>query len=285
MAQSQPVSTVKLLATGGTIAGAGEGAGPAYRAGVVPIGDIVRAVPGLADIANVSAEQVANIGSYDVDEALWRTLVSRIHAALADPDIAGVVITHGTDTIEETAFFLDLVLPATKPIALVGSMRPGTAVSADGPANLRAAIAVAAADQARGRGVMVVMNDTIFDAFSVTKADVRRVDAFAAPARGPIGDVASGTPSFYADAIPHGAAFALGPAALPRVAIAFAYAGVQGDDIRAAAKGAQALVVAGTGAGQFSGSARAAIVELTASGVPVVRTARQGTGDVWVSPP
>lgn len=277
--------TVRLLATGGTIAGAGEGAGVGYRAGVVPIDAILRAVPGLAEVAQVSAEQVANVGSEDMDEPIWRALLGRIHVALADPDIAGIVITHGTDTIEETAFFLSLVLPSAKPVVLVGSMRPGTATSADGPENLLDAVRVASAEAARGRGTMVVMNDTIFDPAMVAKVDVRRVNAFAAPGRGPIGDVLTGSPRFFAEAAPHEAAFALVGPPLPRVPIAYAYAGFQGDDVRAAAEGAAGLVIAGVGAGSFSASVRQAVKDLASRGLPVVRTGRQGIGDVWVNPP
>lgn len=279
---SAPLPNVRLLATGGTIAGAGQGSG--YRAGVVPIGDIVRAVPGLAEIANVDAEQVANIPSPDADEHLWRKLVSRILSTSADPGTAGIVVTHGTDTLEETAFFLSLVVPAGKPVVLVGSMRPATAVSADGPRNLIAAVRVAGAASARDRGVMVVMNDTIFSPMSVTKVVLGRVDAFAAPTRGPIGTVLTDPPRFFAKPAPHAAAFTLGPAPLPRVAIAYAYAGVGGDDIRAVARGADALVIAGVGSGAFSAGARQAVKELTARGMPVVRSHRLGSGDVPFNP-
>ncbi|HEY5754276.1 MAG TPA: asparaginase [Steroidobacter sp.] len=286
--QPQPVAklkNVRLLATGGTIAGAGEGSSASYRAGVVPINDIVRAVPGLAEIAKVSAEQVANVGSYDMDEAVWLKLLGRVQAALSDPAISGVVITHGTDTLEETAYFLSLVTPSAKPIVLIGSMRPSTATSADGPQNLMDAVRVASSDQARNRGAVVVMNDTIFDPAAVTKQDVRRVNAFGAPSRGPIGDVLNDSPRFFADAGARNAAFPIVSKTLPRVAIAYAYAGVQGDDIRAAVGGAKALVIAGVGAGSFSASARQAVKELTSKGIPVIRTARQGSGDVWINPP
>ncbi|WP_404709947.1 asparaginase [Sphingomonas sp. MMS24-J13] len=279
------LKTVRLLATGGTIAGAGEGSSVSYRAGVVPIGAILRAVPGLDAVAKVSAEQVANVGSEDVDQSIWLTLLGRIRVALADPEVAGIVITHGTDTLEETAYFLSLVLPSAKPVVVVGSMRPGTATSADGPENLLDALRVASADEACDRGTMVVMNDTIFDPEMVTKVDVRRVNAFAAPSRGPIGDVLTGRPRFFADATPHDAAFPVVGPAWPRVAIAYAYAGFQGDDVRAAANGAEALVIAGVGAGSFSAGARQAVKALTARGIPVVRTGRQGMGDVWFNPP
>jgi len=228
---------------------------------------------------------VANVGSYDMDEVLWLTLLQRTQTALSDPQVSGVVITHGTDTLEETAYFLSLVLPSTKPVVVVGSMRPGTAVSADGPQNLLDAVRVASADQARNHGVLVVMNDTIFDAASVTKVDVRRVNAFAAPTRGPVGDVLTDSPRFFANAAPQDAAFPIASKKLPRVAVAYAYAGVRGDDIRSAAKGAKGLIIAGVGAGAFSASARGAVQELTSKGIPVVRTARQGIGDVWINVP
>lgn len=286
-AQPEPVAALKnvrLLATGGTIAGAGEGSSASYRAGVVPIDAILRAVPGLAAIANVSAEQVANVGSYDMDEAVWRKLLGRVQAAVSAPEISGVVITHGTDTLEETAFFLSLTTPSTKPVVVIGSMRPGTAISADGPQNLMDAVRVASSDQARDRGVLVAMNDTMFDPVSVTKMDVRRVNAFGAPSRAPIGEVTD-RPRFFAAAGTHDVAFPLVGETLPRVAIAYAYAGIQGDDIRAVAKDAKALVIAGVGAGSFSAGARQAVKELTSRGIPVVRTARQGIGDVWINPP
>jgi len=287
-AQLQRIPTVKnvrVLATGGTIAGAGPGSGASYRAGVVPIGDILRAVPGVTDIANVSAEQVANVGSYDMDEVLWLKLLSPVQAAVSDPEVSGVVITHGTDTLEETAYFLSLVLPSTKPVVLVGSMRPGTALSADGPQNLLDAMRVASADQARNRGVLVVMNDTIFDPAFVTKVNVRHVNAFAAPSRGPIGEVLTDRPRFFVNAAAQEAAFSIARQKLPRVAITYAYAGISGEDIRAAAAGAKGLVIAGVGAGMFSASARRAVQELTSKGIPVVRTARQGIGDVWINVP
>jgi L-asparaginase len=277
--------SVRVLATGGTIAGAGQASGSSYKAGVVPIGDILRAVPGLNDIANVSAEQVANVGSYDVDEALWLRILERVRTALASSEISGVVITHGTNTLEETAYFLNLVLPSSKPVVLVGSMRPGTSVSADGPQNLQDAVRVASADISRGHGVMVVMNDTIFEPTSVTKMDNRRVNAFEAPSRGPIGQVLTEQPTFFAAGIAQDSAFSITTETLPRVTIAYAYAGVSGDDIRAAAQRAKGLIIAGTGTGDFSASARRAVQELTSNGFPVVRTARQGIGDVWVNDP
>jgi L-asparaginase len=288
-AQPAPVvalKNVRVLATGGTIAGVGQGGSSAnYRPGVVPIGEMLHAVPGLETVATLSSEQVSNTASDNIDQAIWLKLLDRIQVAESDPEISGVVVTHGTDTLEETAYFLSLVTPSAKPIVVVGSMRPSTATSADGPQNLIDAVRVASSDQARNHGALVVMNDTIFDPASVTKMDVHRVNAFGAPSRGPIGEVLNDRPRFFTDATPHGAAFAILGPTLPRVAIAYAYAGIQADDIRAVAAGAQGLVIAGVGAGGFSTSARDAVKELNAKGIPVVRTPRQGFGDLWAPPP
>jgi L-asparaginase len=274
---------IVLLATGGTIAGSGSAAAPAYRPGVIPIAEILKAVPGLQAVANVTAEQVANVGSADVDEAIWRKLVSRINAALADPSVYGVVITHGTDTLEETAYFLSLLVPRSKPVVLVGAMRPATMLSADGPQNLLDAVRVASSDDARGRGPLVVMNDSIFDPVSVTKVAIRRVDGFAAPLGGPVGDVLAHLPRFYRAAVPSSPAFELQPAPLPRVSIAYTYAGFDARDLQRTVEGVDGLVIAGAGSGGVPTSVRAPLQALITKGLPVVRTARHGGGDVWTA--
>ena len=274
---------VRVLATGGTIAGVGPANGSSYRSGQVAVADLIAALPGVETIARVSGEQVANTASGNIDEAIWRRLHARVLAAMADPDVTGVVITHGTDTLEETAFFLNLLLPRTKPVVVVGSMRPSTAVSADGPQNLMDAIRVAAAPAAVGRGVMVVMNDTIFEPTSVTKVDVQRVEAFAAPSRGPVGDVLRPRPRFYAAAAPGGPLVSLGDAPLPKVAIVYAHIGLTGEDVRRIAGDAAGVVIAGVGAGGFPSAAQAAVRDLMARGVAVVRTPRQGFGDIGAS--
>jgi L-asparaginase len=207
--------------------------------------------------------------------------LSRVQAALADPKVAGVVITHGTDTLEETAFFLSLVVPPSKPVVLVGAMRPTTAVSADGPQNLLDAVRVAISDEARGRGPLVVMNDSIFDPVSVTKVAIRRVDGFAAPLGGPVGDVVANVPRFYRPAAPRAPAFELRPTPLPRIAIAYTYAGFDAADLKRAVEGVDGLVIAGAGSGGVPTSVRAPLQDLLAKGLPVVRSARHGGGDVW----
>ena len=279
---AQTASHVRVLATGGTIAGAGSATSNSYRSGQVSVADLIAAVPGAAAVASISSEQIANVASANIDEAIWRKLHARVVAAIADPGVTGIVITHGTDTLEETAFFLSLLLPPTKPVIVVGSMRPSTAVSADGPQNLLDAIRVAASPDAVGRSVMVVMNDTIFDARSVTKVDMRRVEAFAAPTRGPVGEVLQLVPRFFA-AVPPSVMFTLQEKKLPRIAIVYAYSGLTGEDVLNTAKDAVGIIIAGVGAGGFSDSARKAVKQLTARGIPVVRTPRQGSGDIWPS--
>ena len=159
-APARPPNIV-VLATGGTIAGSG-GTGYGYSSGELKIEDLIKAVPNVDRLAHLSGEQVANIGSQDMNDEVWRLkLAGRVNAALARPEVSGVVITHGTDTMEETAYFLNLVARSDKPVVLVGSMRPSTAISADGPANLYNAVAAVASPDAKGRGVLVFMNDTL----------------------------------------------------------------------------------------------------------------------------
>src|SRR6516162_9652775 len=171
-AQEKKLPNIVILATGGTLAGAAAPATQAaYTSGAVTIDAMLAAVPGIKDLANIKGEQISNVGSQDMTFEIMLTLAKRINALLAQNDVDGIVVTHGTDTMEETAFFLNLVVKSEKPVVLVGSMRPSTAVSADGPLNLFNAVGVAADPKARGRGVLVVMNDQIQAARSLTKTN------------------------------------------------------------------------------------------------------------------
>lgn len=194
----QALPVIAVLATGGTIAGAQADATSAgYKAGSFSVGDLLAAVPQLAGLAEIRAEQVANVGSQNMTHAVWRALAQRVEALCADPSVAGIVITHGTDTLEETAYFLSLVIRHDKPVVLVGAMRPATALGAEGPANLYNAVALARHPDARGRGPLVVMNEDVHYAREIQKIASAGINAFASPNRGRAGVMHGGTPCFY----------------------------------------------------------------------------------------
>ena len=190
--------TIVVLATGGTIAGAaGTNVQAGYTSGQVGVEQLIAAVPEAKKLANLRGEQISNIGSQDMNDEVWLKLANRVNALVAMPDVAGIVITHGTDTIEETAYFLNLVVKSKKPVVLTAAMRPATALSADGPLNFYNAVAVAANKDAAGRGVLVVVNDWIHGAASLTKTSTTAVQTFLSPLSGLIGTVAYGKIEFY----------------------------------------------------------------------------------------
>ncbi|RDI54502.1 asparaginase [Nocardia mexicana] len=274
---------IAVLATGGTIAGKSTpGSGVGYTAGQASAQDLIDAVPGIDKIATLQPEQVANVGSQDMTEEIWLTLARRINQVFADNAADGVVVTHGTDTIEETAFFLDNVVGGDKPVVLAGAMRPATALSPDGPANLRAAVTVAAAPQARGRGAMVVLNDTIHGARDVTKTHTTSVQTFVSPNSGPEGYVDTGSVRFVKSPLPHQRPrFRLPDAApLPRVDIVYSHAGMRADQVHdAVGHGAKGIVLAGVGDGNTAKSVIDALAAANDDRV-VVRSTRVGAGEV-----
>jgi len=281
-----PPPRIRVLATGGTIAGAQTGdARRGYHAAVLSIDALVAAVPRLATLARLEVEQVAAIGSQDMDEAVWLRLAARTQAALAEPDLAGVVITHGTDTMEETGYFLNLVVRSAKPVVLVGAMRPATAISADGPMNLYNAVAVAAHPGVHGRGVLIVANDEIHFARELAKTNTTQVGTFRSGHRGLAGLVNAGRLHLYAPPVRRNTVaseFSLaGLASLPRVDIVYAHAGMGRELIDAAVRaGARGLVLAGVGDGNAGAAALAALADAAQAGVAVVRSSRTGGGVV-----
>ena len=196
MAEAKP--KIAILATGGTIAGSIDSAvaTTGYTAGVVGVDVLIKAVPQIQDLANISGEQVANIDSSNMRDEIWLKLAKKINK-LFDEGVDGVVITHGTDTMEETAYFLNLTIKSDKPVVLVGAMRPSTAISADGPKNLYNAVALAADKEAKNKGVMVAMNDKILSARGVVKTHSLNVDAFSSPDFGDLGYIVDGKVFFY----------------------------------------------------------------------------------------
>jgi L-asparaginase len=279
-------ANIVILATGGTIAGAAaSGTQSGYTSGQVTIDAMINAVPGIKDLANLKGEQVANVGSQDMSFDVMLKLAKRINELAATPDVDGFVITHGTDTMEETAYFLNLTVKTDKPVVMVGSMRPSTAVSADGPLNLYDAVAVAADPRAKGRGVLVVMNDQIQAAHSLTKTSTTAVQTFMSPLRGLVGVSAYGKNDFYNN--PEwkhttGSEFDISNVTkLPRVDIVYADADMPPDLINASVNnGAKGIVIAGVGNGNMNKASVDAAAAAVKKGVVVVRSSRVPTGTV-----
>lgn len=276
---------IVLLGTGGTIAGAGGGAttgagSSAYQAAVVTVEQLVANVPGLQRLARLEAEQLFQIDSADFTDERLLQLARKVAALCARADVDGVVITHGTDTMEESAYFLHLTVPTRKPIVLTGAMRPGTAVSADGPANLLHAVAVAAQPASAGRGVLVVMDEQVHSARDVVKAHSQRVEAFASP-HGPLGLVVEGVPRWYrALERPHTQASEFDIArlaTLPLVGVVTSHGNMRREIYDAWVQlGARAIVHAGFGGGTVPEYLKAPLAELRERGVLLVRASRTG---------
>ena len=275
---------VVILATGGTIAGAAAtGTQAGYTSGAVTIDAMLKAVPGIADLAAIKGEQISNVGSQDMSFAIMMTVANRINELGKSSGVDGIVITHGTDTMEETAYFLNLTVKTDKPVVMVGSMRPSTAVSADGPLNLYNAVGVAADPNARGRGVLVVMNDWIHAAHSLTKTSTTAVQTFMSPVRGLVGTASYGKNDFYTTPTwKHTTKSEFEVSAstkLPRVDIIFIAADSSADLIDAAvAAGAKGIVIAGVGNGNMPKASVTAAANAVKKGVVVVRSSRVATG-------
>lgn len=281
MAQELP--KVYILATGGTIAGSGSSAIKSnYSAGQVAIGTLLDAVPAIKDVANVEGEQVVNIGSQDMSDEVWLVLAKRVNELLARADVSGIVITHGTDTMEETAFFLSLVVGSGKPVVLVGAMRPSTAISADGPANLYNAVVTAASPASRDRGVLVCMNGKVYGAADVTKTNTTSVETFQSPNSGAIGYIHNGEVRYY-----HTSCAGVntpyfdidGLKSLPKVGIAYGYSNVEGDVVDMMIdKHYKGIVYAGVGNGNIHKNVFPELEKARKDGIIVVRSSRVPTG-------
>jgi L-asparaginase len=283
---AQNKRNVVILATGGTIAGAaGTGTQSSYTSGAVGIDTMVKGVPGIEKLANIKGEQLSNVGSQDMSFDIMLKLARRINELLPTSGVDGIVVTHGTDTMEETAYFLNLTVKSDKPVVMVGSMRPSTAVSADGPLNLYNAVAVAADPQAKGRGVLVVMNDHIHAAHSLTKTSTTALQTFMSPLRGLVGVSAYGKNDWYnTPPWKHTtqSEFDVSKVTrLPRVDIVFACADMSPDLIDASVSaGAKGIVIAGVGNGNMNKESLDAAARAVKKGVVVVRSSRVATGMV-----
>jgi L-asparaginase len=271
------------LATGGTIAGeADDERHPGtYQAGVLGVDILLAAVPMLSKIAQIEAVQIANIDSKDMTTELWKKLVQRVNQLLANNRVDGIVITHGTDTLEETAYFLHLTVKNKKPVVLTAAMRPSNALSADGPLNLLNAVVVATSKASVGQGVLVVMNDRIYTAHDVTKTNTHSVDTFRSNEFGALGYVQDNQTKFHRSiAGMHmnttESQFNIDRwSELPAVEIVMSYAAPSRAAIDAfVAKGVEGLVIAGTGNGTIHTSLEQAAIDAVNKGVAVVRSSR-----------
>ena len=271
---------IVVLATGGTIAGVGEaGKTAGYKPGSLTAEELLDAVPQLADVAEIEAIQVCNVNSDDMTAEVWLTLAHTINEMAVDPDVKGFVITHGTDTMEETAYFLNLTVRTDKPVVLTGSMRPATSISADGPMNLYEAVCVAASEEAVGQGVLIVFSDRIYAARSVTKTSTYSVMAISAGETGDIGVVRDNHVFLYESPSRRHTIRSefdvSGLDSLPKVTILYFAVDADPELLRYAAEHSEGLVIAGAGAGEFSEKWIEIINELT---IPVVISSRIDDG-------
>ncbi|WP_332057453.1 type II asparaginase [Campylobacter jejuni] len=283
-------SRIAILGTGGTIAGFIDStiATTGYMAGAIDIDVLIKAVPQIRDLADISWEQIANIDSSNMCDEIWLRLAKKIAKLFAE-GIDGVVITHGTDTMEETAYFLNLTIKSDKPVVLVGAMRPSTAISADGPKNLYNAVALVANKEAKNKGVMVAINDKILSARGVVKTHSLNVDAFSSPDFGDLGYIVDGKVFFYNNvtkAHTKNAPFDVSKlTSLPKVDILYSYSN-DGSGVAAKAlfeHGAKGIVVAGSGAGSIHKNQKDVLKELLKKGLKVVVSSRVVAGCVAVS--
>ncbi|RYF81465.1 MAG: type II asparaginase [Comamonadaceae bacterium] len=285
IAQAQQLPNVIILATGGTIAGAGASAANSatYAAAKVPVDKLIAGLPELSKVANVKGEQVFQIASESFTNDNLLVLARRVSALAKQADVDGIVVTHGTDTLEETAYFLNLVVRTSKPIVVVGSMRPGTALSADGALNLYDAVNVAASKDAAGKGVLVTMNDEINSGRDVSKSINIRTEAFKSQ-WGALGMIVEGKNYWFRAPVKRHTAqseFNIDEiTALPQVDIAYGYGSVPASSYEAIGKGAKAIIHAGTGNGSVADRVVPTLQKLRTDGVQVIRSARVPGGFV-----
>ncbi|KAA8569682.1 hypothetical protein EYC84_001276 [Monilinia fructicola] len=282
---------ITVFATGGTIAGSSSSntATTGYTAGAVGILTLLNAVPEALNISNVAGVQVANVGSSDVTSSILLDLSKKINEFVCNDDtMSGAVITHGTDTLEETAFFLDATVNCNKPVVIVGSMRPSTAISADGPFNLLEAITVGVSPKAVGRGALVVLNDRIVSAYYVTKTNANTLDTFKAVEQGNLGALISNTPYFFYPPVEPTGKIAYDVSnvtEIPRVDIIFSNQDMHNDTLyNAVSSGAKGIVIAGAGAGGVSTSFNYALEDVIKRfNIPIVQSTRAPFGEVPLS--
>ncbi|WP_297427650.1 asparaginase [Clostridium sp.] len=281
--KNSKLKNIVILATGGTIAGTGEeGKTTNYQAGNLDIQTLINSVTNLDKIANIYGEQVANVDSNDITITHWLTLANKINELSKQSDIDGFVITHGTDTLEETAYFLDLTVKTNKPVVITGAMRPSTATSADGPLNLYQSVALAASDLSVGQGCLVAFSDGIYSGRNVQKVNTFKTNAFNSIEFGCLGYMRDNVPYFFNKSTkPHtvDSQFDVsGIDKLPIVSIAYFNIDADPSILDYFADKSEGIVIAGAGSGTFSSNWVKEIKNLETRGIPVVRSSRIGSG-------
>ncbi|MBM5782428.1 MAG: asparaginase [Pelagibacterales bacterium] len=277
---------IVIVTTGGTISGAGESSNEVkYVPGKITVESLLKSVPNLEKFANIKAEQLMQISSQDITSQDWIKIANKLNDLLSRSDVDGVVLTHGTDTLEETAYFLNLVLKSKKPVIIVGSMRPSTSISADGSMNIYNAVALASSKDAYNKGVLVLLNDEIYAARDVSKLHTTNVNSFKSPNSGPIGQVYYGDVKIYYENLRlHTASsnFSVKNIVdLPKVDIIYAHAGFDSGIVDYLVKsGSKAIVVAGVGDGNINKETMNKLIDARKKGVFIVRSSRVGAGAV-----
>lgn len=275
---------IHILATGGTIAGTGSSATSTnYTAGQVAIGALLDAVPELKNIANVTGDQIVRIGSQDMSDEVWLILAKKINELLKRPEIDGIVVTHGTDTMEETAYFLNLTVKSDKPVVLVGAMRPSTALSADGPLNLYNAVVTAATKESMGKGVLVAMNGLILGAESVVKMNTIDVQTFQAPNSGALGYIFNGKVHYNQVPLKKHTTESVfdvsNLSTLPKVGIVYSYSNIEANMVTPLlSHGYKGIIHAGVGNGNIHKNIFPVLIQARRKGILVVRSSRVPTG-------
>lgn len=275
---------IRIIATGGTIAGVSASAtSSAYGAGQVGIQTLIDAVPQIKDLADVSGEQLVNIGSQDMNDQVWLKLAKRINQLLNNEGYDGVLVTHGTDTMEETAYFLSLTVHSDKPVILVGSMRPSTAISADGPANLYNGVAALVDPSSKGHGVMACMNNELFEAKALIKTHTTDCATFKGGLYGEVGYVYNGKPVYLHKSVSKQGMTSEfnvdNMTSLPKVGIVYGYANCSPLPMQAFVDNHfDGIVLAGVGDGNFYKDVFDVAVKAQNAGIQIVRSSRVPTG-------
>lgn len=285
LGKDDTMKNVAIIATGGTIAGTGEnGKTVAYHAGEISVDNIIESIPIIKTLAHIQAYQLFNVDSNEMDEEHWMILSNKINEIALDVNVDGIVVTHGTDVIEETAYYLTLTVNSQKPVVITGAMRPATATSADGPYNLFQAVSLAVHPQAYGKGVMGLFSNTIYSGRDIQKVNNYTIDAFDQKSFGCLGYMQDDQVYFFSNTFKThtvSSRFAGMHTSLPKVAIAYFYAGADEHILRELSKNHEGIVIVGSGNGNYSQKWLKTITELSQEGIIFVRSSRVPQGIVF----